>query len=332
VTRHRATRFRPSVQPLDARCLPAAGVTAAVAGGYLVVQGTPGRDAISVALRPVATRLGPAFAAVVSVDGVARFRTTSPFAVVVVRGGDGDDAITITGGGRSPAPAVIDAGAGNDVVNATRAADIIAGGAGADRIWGGGGRDQLDGGDGVDQVNGVRDRVPPAPPVVRPPVVRPPVVPPPVVPTQPQVPTPPAVPTVPGDPTDAQLVADLYALVNLERGRNGLGSLAVSDRLAGAAALQSRNMATIDRMDHTLPEAAQPTLQSRADAVGYRFSVLGENIAYNFRDAGSVHWAWMNSPGHRANLLGAEYTEMGIAVARNARGEIYFTQVFGRPA
>jgi uncharacterized protein YkwD len=328
VRRPRANRFRPSVSPLDARCLPAAGVTAVVSAGYLVVEGTPGRDVVTVAMRPVATRLGTAYSAVISVDGAARFRTTSPFAVVVIRGGDGDDAITITGTGRLTAPAVIDAGGGDDVVNGTRAADAIAGGPGADRIWGGGGRDQLDGGDGRDQVNGVLDRVPtpPTPPVVRPPVV---------VPPQPptSVPTPPSsVPTVPGDPSDAQLVADLYALVNLERQRNGLGALAVSDRLAVAAQIQSRNMATIDRMDHTLPEAAQPTLQSRAEAVGYRFSVLGENIAFNFRDAGSVHWAWMNSPGHRANLLGASYTEVGIAVARNTRGEIYFTQVFGRPA
>ncbi len=312
-----AIRYRPSVDTLDARCLPASGVTAVVSSGYLVIQGTPNRDNITVAMQPVMTRMGVAYSAVISLDGVPRYRTRSPFAVVVVNAGDGDDTVTLKGKGRWAAPALIDGGAGNDVITTTSANDTILGGEGNDRIWGNGGRDQIDGGGGIDTINGVAERViPPSTP-------NPPVNP------QPQIPGP---PVVPGSPTDAQFVQDLYNLVNLERQRNGLGALSVNPRLAQAAQIQSRNMATVDRMDHTLQGTALPTLQSRADAVGYRFSVLGENIAYNFRDSGSVHWAWMNSPGHRANILGASYTEMGIAVARNARGEIYFTQVFGRPA
>lgn len=309
-----ALRYRPSVDTLDDRCLLASGVTAVVSSGHLVIQGTPGRDNITVATRPVATRFGPAFSAVISVDGTPRFRTQSAFAVVVVNTGDGDDTITIKASGRTAPSAIIDAGAGNDSITTTKANDTILGGDGNDRIWSGGGRDQIDGGAGLDTINGVTERV--IPPVT------------PVNP-QPQIPGP---PIVPGSPTDAQLAQELFNLVNLERRRNGLGTLTLSTRLVQAAQIQSQNMATVDRMEHTLQGTALPTLQSRADAVGYRFSVLGENIAYNFRDAGSVHWAWMNSPGHRANILGAGYTEVGIAVARNVRGEIYFTQVFGRPA
>lgn len=310
-----ALRYRPSVDLLDARCLPATGVSAVVTSGYLVIQGTPGNDNITVTTRPVSTRFGPGFTAVISIDGTPRLRARSPFAVVVVNSGDGDDTIAIKSSTRLGAPAIIDAGNGNDTISTTTANDTIVGGEGNDRIWGGGGRDQIDGGVGVDTINGVAERVIPTPvPPANP---------------QPQIPGP---PMIPGSPTDTQLAQDLFNLVNLERRRNGLGSLTLNSRLVQAAQIQSRNMATVDRMEHTLSGVALPTLQSRADAVGYRFSILGENIAYNFRDAGSVHWAWMNSPGHRANILGASYTEVGIAVARNVRGEIYFTQVFGRSA
>ena len=59
--------------------------------------------------------------------------------------------------------------------------------------------------------------------------------------------------------------------------------------------------------------------------------MLGENIAFNFRDAGSLTVAWMSSPGHHDNMMNPSFTEIGVGVARNSRGELYIAQVLGQP-
>ena len=79
-------------------------------------------------------------------------------------------------------------------------------------------------------------------------------------------------------------------------------------------------MAQLKTMAHELPAAPLPTLSSRADYVGYALSSLGENIAFNYSDPGTVMTGWMNSPGHRANILNGDYTEIGVGVARDAAG------------
>ena len=75
-----------------------------------------------------------------------------------------------------------------------------------------------------------------------------------------------------------------------------------------------------------------PTLQSRANAVGYNYAWLGENIAFNYPDAPSVVNAWMNSPEHRANILNPNYTDIGVSFAWNSLGQAYATEDFGSPA
>ena len=85
-----------------------------------------------------------------------------------------------------------------------------------------------------------------------------------------------------------------------------------------AARIQAQQMAQLDRMAHTLPEASYPTLQSRADKVGYRFTRLGENIAFNYPDAANVMLGWLLSIGHRDNMLHPDFQEIGVAVARNS--------------
>lgn len=90
-------------------------------------------------------------------------------------------------------------------------------------------------------------------------------------------------------------------------------------------------MASQGRMDHTLPEAAYPTLQGRADFVGYRFTRLGENLAYNYADAVNVTLAWLLSEGHRDNMLHPDFQDIGVGVSVSKTGELYYVQVFGRP-
>lgn len=173
---------------------------------------------------------------------------------------------------------------------------------------------------------------PPARPPVRPaatPVVRP-VAPPPVVTPPPPVvsPPPPATPPVNLSATAQQIVD----LVNQERQAQGLAPLAVNARLTEAAAIHAGQMVSFNRMEHTLPEAQYPGLVDRINAVGYRYSSAGENIAYGYSNAASVMNGWMNSPGHRANVLSTGFTEIGVAVAYTSQGVAYYAQVFGRPA
>jgi uncharacterized protein YkwD len=75
-----------------------------------------------------------------------------------------------------------------------------------------------------------------------------------------------------------------------------------------------------------------PEPTDRAAYVGYKYSWLGENIAFNYPDDNSVMIAWMNSPEHRANILNPNFTQIGVGIAYDSKGEPYYTQDFGAPA
>jgi hypothetical protein len=124
----------------------------------------------------------------------------------------------------------------------------------------------------------------------------------------------------------------IIALTNVERQNAGLAPLTVNAALMQAASIQSDNMARLDTMSHDLPGTAQPTMTDRAAAVGYKYAWLGENIAYGYADADAVVAGWMGSAEHRANILRANYTEIGVSVAYTAQGRPYYTQEFGQPA
>jgi len=98
-----------------------------------------------------------------------------------------------------------------------------------------------------------------------------------------------------------------------------------------AARLHAEQMAAYRRADHTISGATYPTMQSRLDAVGYVYSSAAENVAWNQGSAQEAVNSWMNSSGHRANILDPQLTEMGAAMARDANGQPYWIQVFGRP-
>jgi len=192
---------------------------------------------------------------------------------------------------------------------------------------------RIDGGAGNDTINGVSESV--AIPVATPkPRVEAVVIP--TVTTTPPAPVP--VPTPVATPPQASpapvslspSVQRIVDLTNAERIKVGLAPLAVSVPLMGAAEIHSGNMARLRVMSHTLPDADRPTLADRAAAVGYKYSWLGENIAYNYADADAVVAGWMASAGHRANILHASFSEIGVAIAYSANGEPYYTQVFGR--
>ncbi len=85
-------------------------------------------------------------------------------------------------------------------------------------------------------------------------------------------------------------------------------------------------------MDHVLPGVPYPSPPDRLAAVNYTWSAYGENVAAGQRSGTEVVSAWMNSPGHRANILNPAYTEIGVGYAVDSEGRPYYAQVFARPA
>jgi uncharacterized protein YkwD len=120
-------------------------------------------------------------------------------------------------------------------------------------------------------------------------------------------------------------------LTNQMRAQNGLSALAVDSRLMQMAQIQAQNMARFKVLDHTLPQAAQPDLQSRASYVGYAYSTLGENIAFNYNGPSDLIDGWMGSAPHRANILNSSFTQIGVALAYDSSGNPYYCEVFGAP-
>ena len=121
---------------------------------------------------------------------------------------------------------------------------------------------------------------------------------------------------------------ELLRLVNVERRRVNARPLALSPQLTAAAQRHSQDMATSRRMSHTGSDGS--TMRSRIDDTQYRWSTIGENVAMGQPNAAAVMSAWMNSPGHRQNILNPAFTELGIGYATGA-GRPYWTQVFARP-
>jgi uncharacterized protein YkwD len=115
-------------------------------------------------------------------------------------------------------------------------------------------------------------------------------------------------------------------LVNQERAAAGCGPLTEDPLLRKAAQGHSDDMAARGYFDHTDPDGADPG--QRITAAGYRWSTYGENIAMGQQTARSVMTSWMNSPGHRANILNCDFKNIGVGIHDGAGGP-WWTQNFG---
>jgi uncharacterized protein (TIGR03000 family) len=140
--------------------------------------------------------------------------------------------------------------------------------------------------------------------------------------------------TKPGNPFDdnyfkiSETEKAILDLTNAERKKKDLPELKPNPKLFAAARKHSENMARLEKLAHEL-EGKKPS--DRTKAAGYAGGFIGENVAYGPTNAEEVVTGWMNSEGHRANLLNKNFTEIGIGVAKNEKGETYYTQVFGKP-
>jgi uncharacterized protein YkwD len=132
---------------------------------------------------------------------------------------------------------------------------------------------------------------------------------------------------------EAQQVVDL---VNAERASAGCDPLVVSPQLVSAAQGHSEDMAVNDFFSHTSSDGRSPW--DRIRETGYSFSSAAENIAAGYSSANSAVAAWMNSSGHRANILNCRLKETGIGYyyLQNDTGKVnyrtYWTQAFANPA
>ncbi|HJU48359.1 MAG TPA: CAP domain-containing protein, partial [Gaiellaceae bacterium] len=130
---------------------------------------------------------------------------------------------------------------------------------------------------------------------------------------------------------DRSAAQQVLSLVNQHRATRGLSQLTSSPSLTASAEWKSLHMSGYGYFAHDDP--APPVSRSvgqRLIACGYPSNAgWGENIAYGYTTPSAVMQGWLNSPGHRANIENASYRTIGIGVARNAAGRLYWTQDFG---
>lgn len=107
-------------------------------------------------------------------------------------------------------------------------------------------------------------------------------------------------------------VQDVVALANEARRAQGVNELSINASLMESAMLKAEDMKEKDYFDHITPEGLD--ISYFVNAAGYNFSTIGENLAEGYFSAQSVHEAWMNSEGHRENMLSSDYEEIGVAV------------------
>ncbi len=120
---------------------------------------------------------------------------------------------------------------------------------------------------------------------------------------------------------------------NESRTSNGLPALHENALLDAAAQDKANDMVTNNYFAHTSPSGTTPWYWFQL--VGYNFDYAGENLAVNFSDSQDVTNAWMNSPEHRANILDADYTDIGMATAQGTfqgHPATYVVELFGSEA
>lgn len=116
---------------------------------------------------------------------------------------------------------------------------------------------------------------------------------------------------------------EVIRLVNVERAKAGLKALTEDWELSRMARYKSQDMHDLRYFSHTSPTYGSPFDMMKA--FGIRYRTAGENIAMGYRTPAAVVQGWMNSPGHRANILNASYTKIGVGYVASGN---YWTQHF----
>lgn len=146
---------------------------------------------------------------------------------------------------------------------------------------------------------------------------------PPVLPTATPVPA----PANPAPPSSniSQIEQDIFRLTNEQRAKNGLPPYVWDDAIAAVARAHSKDMGARNFFSHVNPDGVDPFQRMRVG--GISFSYAGENIAGG-PSAGIMMNNWMNSPGHKANILNSGFHRIGVGVAQSSTYGLVATQDF----
>ncbi|MBQ9832920.1 MAG: LysM peptidoglycan-binding domain-containing protein [Clostridia bacterium] len=125
------------------------------------------------------------------------------------------------------------------------------------------------------------------------------------------------------DTSVSNFESEVVRLVNEQRAANGLSALKENWELSRVARYKSQDMVDNKYFSHTSPTYGTPFEMITDFGISYR--TAGENIAYGQRTPQQVVNAWMNSSGHRANILNASFTQIGVGYVANGH---YWTQMF----
>ena len=131
--------------------------------------------------------------------------------------------------------------------------------------------------------------------------------------------------------TTSQLTAneqEVFDLINAKRVANGLSSLKIDDELQNVARIKAKDMVDSNYFSHTSPTYGSPFDMIKSFGISYK--TAGENIAGNSSNSGAVN-AWMNSSGHKANILNSSFNYTGIGVVSSPKyGNIYVQMFMGK--
>ncbi|PWK10237.1 CAP domain-containing protein [Tumebacillus permanentifrigoris] len=130
------------------------------------------------------------------------------------------------------------------------------------------------------------------------------------------------------DPKVTSFQNRVVQLTNAERAKNGLAPLKMNWELQRMARVKSEDMRNRNYFDHQSPSYGSPFDMMKSFGINYSYA--GENIAAGQQTPESVVASWMKSPGHRANILKAQYTQIGCGVAVGGQYGYYWTQEFIR--
>ncbi len=128
------------------------------------------------------------------------------------------------------------------------------------------------------------------------------------------------------DTSEHAFIQQVVNLVNEERAKEGLAPLTIDTKVQAAAMVRAKECEV--SFSHTRPDGSNFATALKEQNVSYRSS--GENIAYGQQTPEAVMRAWMNSSGHRANIMNPNFTTIGVGYYENANGTDYWCQLFTR--
>lgn len=126
--------------------------------------------------------------------------------------------------------------------------------------------------------------------------------------------------------TDSSVLSyeeEVVRLVNVERAKYGLSALKINWELSRVARYKSQDMHDNNYFSHTSPTYGSPFDMMKSFGISYR--TAGENIAKGYTNPQAVVTGWMNSSGHRANILNSSFTQIGVGYVASGN---YWTQMF----